>query len=609
MNSDSFEKIKPFKLCFNNEIHRISKLPDDFSSLVQTVKLAFKDTLPNTWALQYKDADDDFVMLTNDEDFKAMLECEAESSSKSIKIFVISFADNNGMTFSTISKAESVEYTRLLEKQQEEVKPEQAQEEKILEVEQPQTSEAQKVEEPVKQEIPSPIVEQKVQSEEVSISVEPVILAQNITNDQAYVDVAIDCNVPVGSVKFSEEEPKRNHRECGRGHRHWGSHEERKVARKEKLRGLVNELMMENMPNMVELMQQYIQNPEAFKEKKQEAPASSQSVEQPIHRRVTCDGCGINPIVGVCYKCSVCEDFDYCAKCEQIVEHPHPFLKLKDPRQRPVTIITVLREDAPMPEAQNKSEPSIEQSFGNSLTKVIKDLSKETQEHVTKALGGLTEKIFGDSQLNAKVEEKVEEVIPVPVIAKEEPAVVQEEPILSVSFVREICTIPSKITIKDKAIYKTVSLKNNGRNEWPSNCFVRNIGGSKGQDTKVVPLAPGKDFSCIIILENPSVAGEHTSTWSLAVMDKKGSIENVGEPFTVAFTVVDVAQPKVEVVEPVVQDEKKEVVQEKEYSQEVKEKAQYIKEIFSEVDFNEVLEFVHAFPDMTVDELVENYLK
>jgi len=50
-----------------------------------------------------------------------------------------------------------------------------------------------------------------------------------------------------------------------------------------------------------------------------------------VHHGVTCDGCGVNPIPGIRYKCFVCPDFDYCEKCEDSIEHPHPFIKMKTP--------------------------------------------------------------------------------------------------------------------------------------------------------------------------------------------------------------------------------------------------------------------------------------
>ena len=52
-----------------------------------------------------------------------------------------------------------------------------------------------------------------------------------------------------------------------------------------------------------------------------------------IHQRCSCDGCGMNPIVGVRYKCSICDNFDYCQNCEELYnnEHNHPFIKLYKP--------------------------------------------------------------------------------------------------------------------------------------------------------------------------------------------------------------------------------------------------------------------------------------
>jgi len=55
--------------------------------------------------------------------------------------------------------------------------------------------------------------------------------------------------------------------------------------------------------------------------------------EEVIHKNYTCDGCNVKPIVGVRYQCSVCEDFDFCEKCEDSKKHPHPFLKIRHPEQ------------------------------------------------------------------------------------------------------------------------------------------------------------------------------------------------------------------------------------------------------------------------------------
>jgi len=49
------------------------------------------------------------------------------------------------------------------------------------------------------------------------------------------------------------------------------------------------------------------------------------------HKHVACDGCGMSPLIGIRYKCSVCENFDYCEICEERLNHAHPFLKITSP--------------------------------------------------------------------------------------------------------------------------------------------------------------------------------------------------------------------------------------------------------------------------------------
>jgi len=64
-----------------------------------------------------------------------------------------------------------------------------------------------------------------------------------------------------------------------------------------------------------------------------------------VHYGVRCDGCGVKPIVGSRYKCSISHDFDFCEKCEETIEHPYAFLKIKRPEQAPKILITSLVDD------------------------------------------------------------------------------------------------------------------------------------------------------------------------------------------------------------------------------------------------------------------------
>ena len=51
-----------------------------------------------------------------------------------------------------------------------------------------------------------------------------------------------------------------------------------------------------------------------------------------IHNGIKCQRCFMNPIIGIRYKCSICNDYNLCENCEkeneETNEHPHIFLKI-----------------------------------------------------------------------------------------------------------------------------------------------------------------------------------------------------------------------------------------------------------------------------------------
>ena len=55
-----------------------------------------------------------------------------------------------------------------------------------------------------------------------------------------------------------------------------------------------------------------------------------------VHLGVKCDGCMIIPIIGDRYKCTVCSDFDLCAKCESqgVHDQKHPMMKHRKPARK-----------------------------------------------------------------------------------------------------------------------------------------------------------------------------------------------------------------------------------------------------------------------------------
>jgi hypothetical protein len=50
-----------------------------------------------------------------------------------------------------------------------------------------------------------------------------------------------------------------------------------------------------------------------------------------IHNGINCNGCNMNPIKGIRFKCQICPDFNFCEICEQEKgdAHDHPMIKIR----------------------------------------------------------------------------------------------------------------------------------------------------------------------------------------------------------------------------------------------------------------------------------------
>ena len=62
------------------------------------------------------------------------------------------------------------------------------------------------------------------------------------------------------------------------------------------------------------------------------------------HPGVVCSGCG-SPIVGIRYNCTICQDFDFCEKCEEKDkgQHGHPLLKILKPEMYQIALESKLK--------------------------------------------------------------------------------------------------------------------------------------------------------------------------------------------------------------------------------------------------------------------------
>ena len=88
--------------------------------------------------------------------------------------------------------------------------------------------------------------------------------------------------------------------------------------------------------------------------KEKEIEKMSEKNDKPIHNGISCNGCGIKSIIGCRYKCAVCQNFDFCEKCEEKYseKHEHPFIKIYYPEMKIASIRCIVRDDCP--DYQNK---------------------------------------------------------------------------------------------------------------------------------------------------------------------------------------------------------------------------------------------------------------
>ena len=95
----------------------------------------------------------------------------------------------------------------------------------------------------------------------------------------------------------------------------------------------VFKILVEPGPNFsqlsnMELDKPVVSQPSHLTPNKTENFSRIEKTNETVWENVSCDGCQDHPIIGIRYKCKVCDNFDLCEFCEMTIQHPHPFLKL-----------------------------------------------------------------------------------------------------------------------------------------------------------------------------------------------------------------------------------------------------------------------------------------
>jgi len=599
-----------FKLCFNNEIHRLAKLPESFEGLNKSIQTIFKNSLPEGYSLQYVDCDGDRVMVACDEDLKVVL----GSGIKSIKVFIVQKQPSSlNKSLSIISKGDLEERNRSFS----------STERLDKEVVSPQTTNVGELSiDPIiknpltiedipidKLTLASPTYEKFEVKEEADFGAkeeekipEP---SKNQEDGSSLINSRINqlteklenilhpsllANCELKEIKFNSTQvpevcdQKQKEEHCKRGSRKWwgkgkgkckkeGEHDEKKedpvkaarrAYKKAKKMDFIMKTIAKNIPQITKLMDNHKANPAPKVEEKQ------------VHSIVTCDGCGAHPIIGNRYKCSVCPDFDYCESCEQTIDHVHPFLKIKNPKQHPVAILTILQDDeAPQETVPNQSFMQHLMSSKDQIFKKFRKSSVEKEE--------------------SKSEEKPAKIeVPVNQSASLLDLSNLKISYLGASFIKEVSTVPDVIDTDTKEIYKTVTIQNTGNTKFPKDTFIQASGDVLGFETPVPQLEPGKTFNASLIIRSTGKSGSFNSQWKICNKDENGQFQQIGEPFSLKFDVVEKKVPQSVTQSP--------------YPSAVRAKAIEVHEFLPQYSLEFLMETINSSPKLTIQELIENLM-
>ncbi|RKF64339.1 putative zz type zinc finger domain-containing protein [Erysiphe neolycopersici] len=249
------------------------------------------------------------------------------------------------------------------------------------------------------------------------------------------------------------------------------------------------------------------------------------------HFGVFCDGpfCKniSSYITGDRYKCAICDDIDFCARCETSMENKHdpnhPLIKLKVP----IRNVSVEAYD------QGYCNKSVPNSGSKQLMRC--PISIEASSATSSNAEIQVQTIF-DLNPTEISKAKQEDKTDLTLCEIKEPSALslESKPVLVAHFIRDTIA-DGTIMLPNLDFKQTWYLCNAGESSWPSGCYVKFVSGAKmfydenecldsNLDFKSMTrsslceadVAPGKTVGFTVSLKTPRSPGNYISFWRLA---------------------------------------------------------------------------------------------
>lgn len=198
---------------------------------------------------------------------------------------------------------------------------------------------------------------------------------------------------------------------------------------------------------------------------------SANSNDPSVHEGVTCDGCQQTPILGTRFKCTACDNYDLCERCEAkgaaIHDPAHPMVKLSVPPKRP----QFFGRGCPYKRWGPRYHPE--------------NTTVNNNNNNTNNNGGYRHRLLA-------------------------------------RFVQNVTIEDGTVVAPGAAFTKIWRVRNEGENSWPENTFIGFVGGDRLGTREIVPiplphaLAPGQEVDVAVDMIAPKTPGRYISYWKLA---------------------------------------------------------------------------------------------
>lgn len=467
------------KFVYHDQIHKVSPLPKTFCSLSSTLQLLLKNSLPESYTLQYQDSEGERVMLTGEEDYKAMLMTELpQDPNKSVRIYISSRDDKHENKSFINNSYTSTENTRR-----------------------------------------SGDISSHMDSNSCLKALKEAESANTNTISDC-MKALITCTGKMdegeGDMCSSDEEEKEDNVPCEfatkKGNWSIGDKDDfknkkkqlkrdikiqRHLQKSEFIKGMLVDLLYDNFANLARVVGAYVRDP-------------SVDLDRLVNelRPRTCVKDSLD---------ALSRDLPMHGKpggmMKAMMEHHQQ--SLQEDKKRGATQVsngTAVREPerggyftkkikCPIAEARReeidaKKKSKLENPPEESQDKWRAKGKPPKEEHHQSA-GGPRLKFIPKQEAYNNFEYNME-------------------------FVREVGSVPNCATSCDSVVYKTILIRNNGSKEWPRSALLIPKGEVRSEVVRLKNLRPGEEISPVLVLKNPGTPGDYISEWKLAYKDEQG---------------------------------------------------------------------------------------